>query len=313
VPTHGDFVRHRASTPTMRALDQWIRKGLHHARSHRPAQWEAAYDTAPPRRFLLWRQGAQVPHVLLGVMAPSRDERDRTYPFVVTCEVPKHALRPQHVAHLPVRAATFYRDAAALVTQATNGQIPHTDIAKRVDQLDVGVSVEPTVPHRHKRYLQQETMGPFLEAHFGHFEAGEKYRLFHTLLDALLPLQGRAKPRLDYGLQFPLSANEEVLPNVVSFWTDAALRVLNSSSVAPSLFWTPEGAPSSPANLLLYVGAPKARAFFDVLAPTRVEAVCQLGQYGDGTDAEAALGIPSEYGQLLEREQIRLWDFLRRL
>jgi len=313
VPTHGDFVRHRASTPTMRALDQWIRKGLHHARSHRPTQWEAVYDAAPPRRFLLWRQGAQVPSVLLGVMAPSRDERDRTYPFIVTCEVPKHALRPQHSAYLPVRAETFYRDATALAQEATDGQIPHTDIVERVDQLDVELTVEPSVPHRHKRYLQQETMGPFLEGLFGHFEDSGKYRLFHALLQALLPLQGRPKPRLDYGLQFPLPSDGDVLSNVVSFWMGTVLRVLNFPSAAPSIFWTNGNAPASTADLLLYVGTPEARAFFDVLAPTRVEAVCQLGQSRDETNAEAALGIPAEYGQLLEREQIRLWDFLRRL
>jgi hypothetical protein len=244
-------------------------------------------------------------------MAPSRDERDRTYPFIVACEVPKHALGSQHVAYLPVRAEPFFQGATALVQAATHGQIPHTEIAERVDRLEVQMAVEPTVPHRHKRYLQQETLGPFLEGLFGHFEDSEKYRLFHTFFEALQPLQDQRQPRLDYGLQFPLIPNDEVRSNIVSFWTGAVLRVLNYPSLVPSLFWAPPSA--SGTDLLLYLGAPEARAFFDVLAPTRREAVCRLGQSGDQTNAEAALGIPAEYGELLECEQVRLWDFLHRL
>lgn len=313
VPTHGDFVSHRASTPTMRSFDRWIREGLYHARQHQGPNWESTYDEAPTMRFLFWGQGRDTPNALLGVLRSSRDEGGRTYPFVVTCEVPKHALSPHHFAYLPIQASSFYEAAVPLVRQATEGAIPYRDVPKRLDDV-MSLSVQPTVPHEHKRYLQRKTIGGFLEALFGHFEDSGKYQLFSNLFDILLPLQNQAPPQLDYGVQFPLGAGEEGPSNVVSFWLDVVLRVLDYPSVQPSIFWADSEAEADDDQLLLYMGAPDPSAFFDILAPQRANGrIYSLRSSGAETTAEAALSIPEEYGELLENKQVRLWDFLNRL
>lgn len=313
VPTHREFVRCRASTPTMRALDEWIRKGLHHARKSGRPDWEDHYDEAPARHFLLWGKGAKVPNLLLGVLAPSRDERGRTYPFVVACEIPKHAVSPQNYAYLPVQADSFFQEADCLVRQAAEGEVAYDEVIDRVQELGEEVIVQPRAPRPHKRYLQQQDLGQFLEQLFGHFEDSQKYQLFSSLLEALLPLRDRAQPRLDAGLQFPLLPDAEQRTSIVAFWFGTVLRLLDYPSVSPSLFWSSPGS-SAPDDLLLYVGTPGAQAFFDILAPVSDNGhICTLSQDGERTHAEAALSIPGQYGQLLEDERLRLWEFLRRL
>lgn len=313
VPTHGDFVRHRASTPTMRALDRWVRKGLHHARKHRSSWWKAAYDEASPKRFLLWGVGTKVPNALLGVLSSSRDEGGRTYPFIVASEIPKHILSPQHFAYLPLQATSFFQGAGSLVHRAVGGEWSCSRLRTEIEELEADISVESRVPIDHKRYLQQKTLGPFLKELFGHFGSSEKYQLFSTLFDVLPPLRKRSTPRLERGLRFPISVPDEARPSVIAFWMGTVLRLLNYAPVSMSLFWTDPAAQPEPPDLHLYVGAPRPRALFEVLAPSHSDEGDVLGEAKERTSVEAALSIPDTYGNMLENEGIRLWDFLRQL
>lgn len=296
----------------MRALDQWMRKGLHHARKKRTPEWEDAYDEASSKRFLIYDARSKVPNVLAGVLAPSRDERERTYPFMVTCEIPKHALSKRHFAYLPVQAESFFHSAGTLVRRAKDGKIGHRELSTQIDDMEATVAVKPTVPHRHKRYLKQERIGSFLQALFGEFESNKKYQLFSTLFEALRPLRGR-RPSLDYGLKFPLPANEDVRTNAVAFWMGVVLRVLDYPSVVPTLFWTDSQSESDAPELLLYLGVPDPEAFYDLFGSTHNGHVRALSPSEDQSSAEAALSIPSEYGELLEDQHLSLWDFLRKL
>ncbi len=296
----------------MRALDQWMRKGLHHARKRRTPEWEDVYDEASTKRFLICDGSSKVPNVLAGVITPSRDDRERTYPFMVTSEIPKHALSPRHLAYLPVQAESFLNAASPLVRRASRGEIPHQELSTKVDDIEAAVSVKPTVPHRHKRYLKQKRIGAFLETLFGDFESSEKYHLFSTLFKTLRPLRGR-RPSLDYGMRFPLPEKGEIRSNVVSFWIGVVFRVLDYPSVVPTLFWTDSDADTDSAELLFYLGVPEPESFYDILVPNHDEGVCTLSQSDEQNPREAALSIPSEYGGILEDQHVSLWDFLRKL
>lgn len=314
LPTHGDFVNHRASTPTMRTFDEWVRKGLYQARQHSDGRWKTAYDRGATTHFLFCGRGQQAPNALLGVLRPSRDQTGRTYPFIVTCEVPKRHLSSRHLAYLPVQAGTFYAEANRIVRAATDGDIPYREVADQVEHIDTAFSIEPTAPRAYKRYLQQKTMGPFLEELFGHFSDSGKYRLFNNLLEILLPQRERSHPQLNYGLQFPLESDDDTLTHVACFWLEASLRLLGYPSVEPTFFWTDRDPPHAAPFLILFLGAPRPHAFFHLLASDEEhESVYPLARVGNQNNAEAALAIPEEYGPLLEDEQLRLWDFLRSL
>lgn len=315
LPTHGDFVRHRASTPTMRAFDEWIRNGLHRARKRHSAAWDEAYDNAPTTRFFFSGRGRQAPNALLGVLQASRDRNGRTYPFTVTCEIPKSSVRADDLlAYLPLHAKSFYTVAEQVVQDATDGTLPYRKVADRVAEINPAFTLQSSPPTTYNRYVQQHTMGRFLKTLFGHFDDGRKYRLFKNLLDIYLPQQKRATPRLNYGLQFPLGDGEPPLTPIACFWLDASLRLVDHPDAEWSFFWTPQPPTTVPSFLLLFLGAPRANAFFHLLASDEAtEEICKLERMGSENDVQAALSLPEKYGSLLEDEQLPLRDFLQHL
>lgn len=315
VPTHGDFVRHRASTPTMRAFDEWIRKGLRRARTGWNPGWEEAYDSAPPTRFFLSPRGRQVPNVLLGVLQTSRDRNGRAYPFVVTCELPKSTVPTDRLAYLPLQAESFYAAAEQVMQEATDGSLSHHEVTDRVAGLDPSFSVPSSPPPAYDQFVREQTVGHLLKTVFGHFEDGGKYRLFKNLLDIFLPQQNRDVPRLNYGLQFPLGAGTTSPTETACFWLDTSLHLLDHPDAACSFFWNPHAPDATSSFLLLFVGPPQADAFFHLLGSDgQNEKICRLEEHmGSENDAQVALSIPDEYGALLEDEQRPLRDFLQRL
>lgn len=313
VPTHGDFVRRRASTPTMRAFDKWIRKGLRWARKGRDPAWEEAYDSAPTTRFLLSLRDRQAPNVLLGVLQASRDRNGRAYPFAVTCEIPKHSVR-DHWAHLPLQADSFYSTAEQVVQEATDGILSYKEVADRVAEIDPSFPNPPSSPRSYNQFVRQQTMGSLLETVFGHFENGRKYRLFKNLLDIVRPQRERPTPRLNYGLQFPLGEGGAAPTKTACFWLDTSLHLLDHPDAECSFFWTPQFSDVSSSFLLLFLGPPQADAFFSLLGSDgESENICDLAHMGRENDAQAALSIPDEYGSLLEDEHLSLQNFLQRL
>lgn len=312
VPTHGDFVRHRASTPTMRAFDKWIRKGLRRIRRGSASSWNDAYEHAPPVRFFLSSRDQKVPNVLLGVLRASHDRNERTYPFTVTCELPKSTVRTDQLAHLPSQATSFYTAAERVVTDAVGGSLSHHEVIDRVAEIDP--SPTPPSPSTYNQFVQEETVGGLLEAVFGDFEDGGKYRLFKNILDVLLPQRTRTAPRLNYGLQFPLGTGPLSPTKAACFWLDTSLRLLDCPGVECSFFWTPEPPDSMSSFLLLFLGSPQADGLFHLLrGDGETENIFALDRAGGEDDAEAALSIPDEYGSLLEDDQLPLRDFLRGL
>lgn len=79
LPAHGDFVARGLSAEQQEQLDQWLSAGLAEAREKMGAEFDPAYDSAPPWRFVVpgpdgWRAGA---------LAPSMDSVGRRYPLMV--------------------------------------------------------------------------------------------------------------------------------------------------------------------------------------------------------------------------------------
>jgi len=313
VPTHGDFVRHRASTPTMRAFDEWIRQGLRRGRNERGSGWDEA-DDAPAIRFFLSLRGQQVPNALLGVLQASRDRSGRAYPFAVTCELPRSALRTTPLAPLPLRAASFYSAAEQVVTDATEGTLPYREVTDRVTEIAPSFSVPSSSSSAYDKFIRRRTVGDLLEAVFGHFENGSKYRLFNNLLDICLPQQQRDRPRLNYGLQFPLGESSTPPTETACFWLDTSLRLLGHPDAECSFFWMSQCSGATTPFFLLFVGPPRADTFFHFLrGDGRNENICDLENMGRESDAQAALSMPEEYGSLLEDKDLSLRNFLRHL
>jgi len=313
LPTHGDFVRHRATTPAMRAFDAWVQKGLYQARQDRRAL-DATYDEAPAYRFIF--RSPEAREQLMGVTQPSRDQAGRMYPFTVALEAEADAFGPRQLPYALGHASGFYDAAARLVATATAGDLTHHEATDHVEALQPTLEVTTAPSQAYKRYLRQQTTQSLFAQLFGHFGDGRKYRLFKNILDITLPLQGRRSVRLSYGLKFPLGTEADVLDVRAAFWIELVLRLLDYPNVAPSVFWTSPSRAEVPdaSALFLFLDTPRPDAFTHLVRPgLEDDYICDLVQMGGQTAAEAALAIPDAYGRLLEQERLTLWDFLREL
>lgn len=313
LPTHGDFVRLRAATPAGRVFDEWVQKGLYQARHQRRRELEAVYDDAAAIRFVFNTRGRTSP--LLGVMKPSRDQSGRTYPFTVFVEAPIRTRAAQAWTYAPVQARPFLDDADRIVQQATAGELSHRDAIDRVQQLEPAFAISATRPPPYERYLHEQTMASFWTRLLGHFDDSRKYRLVDNLVKILNPVQGRANNLLAYGLQFPLGAGENG-PHDACFWLELCVRLLGRSTAGPTLFWRSEALPAhtAPPFLILFMQPPRPSVFFHLLDATlQDDSICDLARMGKQSGAEAALSLPTQYGEMLEALDLSLHQFLSRL
>ncbi len=180
LPTHGDFVRHRAGAE-LQEFDRWLQAGLLVARAK--VDWGGAWPATPPLWFL---RRAASGRVLLGALFASRDAAGRDYPFVVggTLDV-REAARPELT---PLLAAQFLDAAAALGAWAMTG-VDHRAVVAEVERLAVEVD-PPTAGQRLAALLAATTLEQLVTG------GGAPWEARHLLLDNAASLLGpRARPR----------------------------------------------------------------------------------------------------------------------
>ena len=89
LPSHGDFLRRRASDGFLAAWDPWLQQCLAASRERLGDRWLDVYLTSPAWRFVA-APGACGGPGLLGVMVPSVDRVGRYFPLTLVAELPPH-------------------------------------------------------------------------------------------------------------------------------------------------------------------------------------------------------------------------------
>ena len=112
LPSHGDFLRRRASEGFVRAWDAWLQEGLSASRAALGDQWLDVYLTSPAWRFAC-AAGVAGPTTVAGVIAPSVDRVGRYFPVTVVAELPPDV----DVLSLAVDAAVFFDAAEQVVIE----------------------------------------------------------------------------------------------------------------------------------------------------------------------------------------------------
>ncbi len=311
LPVHGDFVRYNATGRAVRALDEWLQRGLYLAKAQLGAQFEAAYDAAPAYRFLFRPEDAE--STIIGVLRPSRDRSRRTFPFLIAAESDAPTTDPRRLARTPVRFGSFLDQADRLTQEIVAGQVAHRDVGDWLEQSGLPAAAADGSTTAYERYLRETTLQVWCEGHWEFFDDSRKYFLFRNLLELLAPLQGHVPPGFTLGLNFPLGdAGSTEL--AVAFWLDLCLHVLRFPAVAPVCFWTAGAPESARGRFVVFFRLPPPRAMVQ-LFPTESHGdhVCDLETMSDGDAAEAALAIPPRIGALLESHDVSLQEFLESL
>lgn len=309
LPVHGDFIRHNASGSAVRALDDWLQRGLYLAREQLGSAFDTSYDDAPVYRFLFAPREADAP--LIGVMRPSRDRSRRTYPFVIACEPESGKLDPRHIVQTPIRFNAFLDQATTLSADVVNGQVGHREIGDLLDRSGLITTAANGSSSAYEHYLNATTFGSWCVECWGFFDDSRKYLLFRNLIEMLSPMRGSVPSGFTLGLEFPVGAGKSS-QFIVGFWIDVCFRLLDFPDVTPVIFWSESGASGDRGSLALFFRLPSAHALIPLLSPGAPESdyLCRLETMGGGSAADAALSIPQRLGALLESEHISLKQFL---
>jgi type VI secretion system protein ImpM len=90
LPSHGDFLRRRASDAFVSAWDAWLQDCMAASRAALGDRWLDVYLTSPAWRFVAGA-GACGAAPIIGLMVPSVDRVGRYFPLTIVAELPAHA------------------------------------------------------------------------------------------------------------------------------------------------------------------------------------------------------------------------------
>lgn len=306
LPTFADFVRHNAGGRDVLAFDQWLQHGIYHARTELRAEWETSYSTAPAYQFVFFPENSE--SLLLGVLQPSHDRSERSYPFIVCLRIDRR-LSANRLPLIPMLFSSFLDDASQLVDDARREGMTLQQLAERTEALCVPVECDYAgLSRAYETRLGATSLGRLRELLWegdGH-ERGQL--VFKNLIEVLAPLRGRNAARLALGLRFPLPTDRSSQRFTASFWLLASCALMGVNWPRPFFFWTappplPTCPPTSasngahsetraiePAYLFLFLRQPSVASLRALLRPDLAsEAICAVD--GDGLGAASGVRV----------------------
>ena len=144
LPSHGDFLRRRASDDFVSAWDAWLQDSMSASRSAMGDRWLEVYLTSPVWRFSA-AAGACGAAPVIGLMAPSVDRVGRYFPLTIVAELSACA---DPIAAVSAAGPFFDRAERLVVETLESEYIDFEEFDERVVQLadTLGtVGLEPRV------------------------------------------------------------------------------------------------------------------------------------------------------------------------
>jgi type VI secretion system ImpM family protein len=130
LPSHGDFLRRRASDAFVSSWDPWLQECIATSRSALADRWLDVYLTSPAWRFAA-AAGACGPAPVIGVMVPSVDRVGRYFPLTVVAELPAQA----SVFALGATASFFERAERLMIDTLESEYVDFERFDEQVEQL----------------------------------------------------------------------------------------------------------------------------------------------------------------------------------
>jgi type VI secretion system protein ImpM len=145
LPSHGDFLRRRASDAFVDAWDAWLRDCLTESQAALGERWLDVYLTSPAWRFV-GASGVCGPTPVIGVMVPSVDRVGRYFPLTLVAELPDDVSLIAAVIGSP---RFFERAEGLLIETLAADEIDFESfdeqVAKLRDSLETAIQPPPVV------------------------------------------------------------------------------------------------------------------------------------------------------------------------
>lgn len=308
LPDHDDFVRHNASGPDCRVLDQWLQEGLFQAARHFSSDWADVYRGASPYQFCLQADAAEL--MLVGIVWPSHDKSGRKFPFVVALRDNREGIVPGMVPYVPVMYKGFLQQSNDLASAGMNG-LPLSELTSGLGRLSAPPPDEMgSTYQRFQDYLDSTTSEIFWARQLGDFEDRGKFLLVKNLLDVFGPLISGRSVRSSLGVRFPLRGENSFLQEDACFWILLGSQLLRDLRLFPNVLW---GVPRVGERTYLYffVNRPPVKTLIPMLRPSvESDVVYRLDEDNRENAARAAEGLPPRYRLALESKDLTLRGLL---
>jgi type VI secretion system protein ImpM len=271
LPSQGDFLNLGVQAPAAEALRKWLERGVGWESEFSP-RLLASLDGAPPRVFLYRPEEPQAAdRLIIGLIAPSRDQVGRQFPIVVFGEV---CLRDEidQASVLPLAAGDFLERAYPLIVNSEHIADPRAALAGLLPGVAEGLGSAESEFDVWKENTPISTVASALFPLFG----SDAWRgALWMIIEATRPFRGQENPSTPLGLKLPLGSAGV---GGVVFWLSLVRRAMGWKRTVPRAFWhVHEGG----GAVVICLGEPTPRLLVELWAANENdETLCDLTASG---------------------------------
>jgi type VI secretion system protein ImpM len=289
LPSHADFVHIGAGSELSARFEDWLTDSVEWAHARTGAIWRDAFRAGTMRAFMYRGDGPEQA-LVVGALAPSRDEAGRLFPMCVGTSVIPSAEFVKNPHLLPFACESIWQVAGE--TLADLGSNPGADLTTRLAGL-----AEPSVVRFSDTVAAYAAWGEAMQLSelgaliVGAGQVDALRGMLRLMSEAVQPHRNQESPRTPLSLRLPLGAAGGA---AVCFWLDAVRRLVGWRATVPSVFWSQDGDSGkltvhlgfAPAATVSELWLPNAQSdeFCDLARPLSVAAV----------EASAPLSTPIE-------------------
>jgi type VI secretion system ImpM family protein len=295
LPSHADFLQVGPSSGLVAQFEAWLTDGVEWAHAKNAANWDDAFRGGTMRAFM-YRGAApgMEPALVVGALAPSRDEAGRLFPICVA---------------VPVIVSPEFVTSAHLLPLACEGiwQVAGESLAALGSNLegDLGAQLAS---------LREPSIVSFSDAQGAYVGWGETLKVWELdvlitgfeqpdallgilrlVAEAVQPYRRQESPSTPLSLRLPLGAAGGA---AVCFWLDAVRRLVGWRTTVPSVFWSHDG---ESGQLTVHLGAAPVATVSELWLPTgQCDEFCDLTAPLAVALVESLAPLPGAIEQLLK-------------
>ncbi|HKO53523.1 MAG TPA: type VI secretion system-associated protein TagF [Polyangiaceae bacterium] len=248
LPSHADFLSIGPGSALFTRFSDWLTSGVEWAHASKGATWAEAFRVGTLRAFAFRGDVPGMEHSLVvGTLAPSRDQAGRLFPICVAASVIPSAEFVTHPHLLPFACENIWQLAGESLTDSSS--YPDANLGARLAALP-----EPSVARfseaaaAYAGWCEALSLSE-LRALIAESEQVDALRWRLQLIsEAVQPHRKQELPSTRLSLRLPLGAAGGA---AVCFWLDVVRRLVGWHATMPSVFWSQD---RGSGQLVLHLG-----------------------------------------------------------
>jgi type VI secretion system ImpM family protein len=257
--SRADFVHIGPRAEPFERFDDWLTNCVEWAHARSGAAWCDAFRVGGVRAFV-YRVGSSA-SLIVGALAPSRDEAGRLFPISVAAPValgPDFAGAPQL---LPFACEGAWQEAGECVAALLSA--PLTDSGKCIAAMSAPRELSfVDAQLAYAAWADTLTLTELWLLIGGEPGPDGLHGILRFVAAAVQPYRSREFPETQLSLRLPLGAAGGA---AVCFWLDVVRRLVGWRTTVPSFFWSHDGASG---QLTVHLGVPPAATVSQLWLPT---------------------------------------------